>query len=72
MVIGEKKSKRKRKRTIQCDKSTLTFEVGTVHCDIRTLTKVRSHLKVKYKFSNFVLNLFIQNTTLKRMHLQKN
>ena len=33
MVIGEKKSKSKRKRTIQCDKSTLTFEVDTVHCD---------------------------------------
>ena len=66
------KKEKKRKRTIQCDKSTLTFEVGTVHCDIHTLTKVRSHLKVKYKFSNFVLNLFIQNTTLKRMHLQKN
>ena len=29
MVIGEKK----KKKTIECDKSTLTFEVGTAHCD---------------------------------------
>lgn len=28
MVIGEGK-----KKTIECDKSTLTFEVGTAHCD---------------------------------------
>ena len=36
MVIGEKK-KEKRKRTIECDKSTLTFEVGTAHCDNGTV-----------------------------------
>ena len=29
MVIGEKKIY----IYIECDKSTLTFEVGTVHCD---------------------------------------
>ena len=34
MVTGEKKKKKKeKKRTIECDKSTLTFEVDTVHCD---------------------------------------
>ena len=33
MVIGEEK----KKRTIECDKSTLTFEVGTAHCDNETV-----------------------------------
>ena len=32
----------------------------------------KHNFKVKYKFSNFVLKLFIQNMTLNRMHLHKN
>ena len=34
MVISEEK---KKKRTIEFDKSTLPFEVGTAHCDNGTV-----------------------------------
>ena len=33
MVISEEK----KERTIECDKSTLTFEVGTAHCNNGTV-----------------------------------